>query len=126
MLAATTVTPCAVLIVEDNPDGRESLLEFLRLSGLSAEAAADGIEGVLMGLSLRPRVAILDIGLPGLNGFEVATALRRSLGRNVLLIAHSAYSSAEHHEKARQAGFDHYLVKPCDPGELLRLVRSVC
>ncbi|MGD9714112.1 MAG: response regulator [Thermomicrobiales bacterium] len=126
VLAATTAVPCAVLVVEDNPDSRESLLEFLRLSGLSANAAADGEEGVLLGLALRPRVAILDIGLPGIDGFEVATVLRRSLGGSVMLIAHTAFSGAEYRERANLVGFDHYLVKPCNPNELLAMLHTVC
>jgi DNA-binding response OmpR family regulator len=111
-----------VLLVEDNPDGRQSLLELLRLSGFRAEAAADGAEGVTLALALRPDVAVIDLGLPILDGFDVARELRRELGSGVLLIAHSAYSSEEFRQRAAEAGFDHFLAKPCELKELLRLL----
>ena len=114
----------AVLIVEDNPDGRESLLALLRLHGFRAEAAADGAEGVVRGLSLRPFAAIVDVGLPILDGFDVARELRRAFGGDVLLIAHTAYSSPEYRARATAAGFDHLLAKPCETDELVRLLRG--
>src|SRR5262249_18177761 len=78
-----------VLVVEDNADGRESLRQLLGLLGLAVEVAADGPEGVAKGLELRPRAAVIDIGLPGLDGLAVARELRRALGGDVLLIAHT-------------------------------------
>jgi CheY-like chemotaxis protein len=116
--------PRAVLIVEDNPDGRESLLALLALCGFRVEAAADGAEGVMKGLSLRPFAAVVDVGLPILDGFDVARELRRAFGGDVLLIAHTAYATADFRERAEEAGFDHMLAKPCETAELLRLLRG--
>jgi CheY-like chemotaxis protein len=115
--------PRAVLIVEDNPDGRESLLTLLRLHGFRAEGAADGAEGVMRGLSLCPFAAVVDVGLPFVDGFDVARELRRAFGRGVLLIAHTAYSGPDFRERAAEAGFDHLLPKPCEAEELVRLLR---
>jgi CheY-like chemotaxis protein len=116
--------PRAVLIVEDNPDGRESLLALLALYGFRVEAAADGAEGVTKGLSLRPFAAIVDVGLPILDGFDVARELRRAFCGDVLLIAHTAYATADFQERAKEAGFDHLLAKPCETAELVRLLRE--
>jgi CheY-like chemotaxis protein len=116
--------PRAVLIVEDNPDGRESLLTLLALYGFCVEAAADGAEGVTKGLALRPFAAVVDVGLPILDGFDVARELRRAFGGDVLLIAHTAYATADFRERAAEAGFDHLLAKPCETAELVRLLRG--
>ncbi len=112
-----------VLIIEDSPDGRETLKLLLNLYGCPVEVAADGVEGVQKALALRPLAAVVDIGLPGLNGYEVAGQLRRALGNNILLIAHTAYDRPEDRERARQAGFDMLLGKPADPEELVQLLR---
>jgi len=119
----TSLCNC-VLIVEDNAAGRESLRLVLELLGFRVEVAVDGIEGVHKGLALRPVSAVIDIGLPGLDGYEVARRLRLALGTGVQLIAHTAYDSADSRERARQAGFDVLLGKPADLNVLVRLLRK--
>jgi CheY-like chemotaxis protein len=114
-----------VLIVEDSRDGRETLQQLLSLSGLTVEVAEDGAEGVAKGTTLRPKAAVVDIGLPVIDGFGVCRELRRALGREVLLIAHTAYGTEECGREARNAGFDCFVRKPCDLSELTRLVRQV-
>src|SRR5262245_55991380 len=111
--------PRAVLIVEDNPDGREALLALLRPHGVRVGWAAAGPVGVRMGLPLRPYAAVVDLGLPLLDGFDVARELRRAFGGEVLLIAHTAYSSSDFRVRAAVAGFDYLLAKPCDVAELV-------
>jgi CheY-like chemotaxis protein len=111
-----------VLIVEDNDDGRETLLALLRGYGFRVEAAADGAEGVIKGLSLHPVAAVIDIGLPLLDGFDVARELRRLLGGNVLLIAHTAYATEDYRQRAAEAGFDYFLAKPLEVSELVSLL----
>jgi CheY-like chemotaxis protein len=108
-----------VLIVEDNADCRETQRILLELLGHHVEVAADGMEGVKKALAGRPEVALIDIGLPGLDGYEVATRLRRALGGRVFLIAQTAYGQHEDREHAFQVGFDVHLVKPVDLDELL-------
>ncbi|HEV2856593.1 MAG TPA: ATP-binding protein [Thermoanaerobaculia bacterium] len=112
-----------VLVVEDNHDGRESLRELLELWGHRVSEAATGSEGVEKAFSGRPDVALVDIGLPGLDGNEVARRIRSILGsREISLIAMTGYGQPEDRRRALQAGFDCYLVKPVDPAVLSQLL----
>jgi CheY-like chemotaxis protein len=81
-----------VLIVEDQPDSRDMLAELLKLWGFEVEAAGDGLQGVQKALSWRPNAAVVDIGLPLLDGYEVARQVRASLGENILLVALTGYN----------------------------------
>ena len=103
-----------ILVVEDNADAREMLRVALELDGHHVEVAADGLEGVETALRLHPDVALVDIGLPGLDGYEVARRVRESLGDDVRLIALTGYGQAEDRRRTREAGFDAHLVKPVD------------
>jgi CheY-like chemotaxis protein len=114
--------PRRVLVVEDHPDGRASLRLLLQAWGYEVEVAADGGEGVEKALSWRPDVAVVDIGLPVLSGFEVAQRTRAALGAGVRLVALTAYHDAE--GRARGAGFDDFLTKPADPDELAQALRG--
>jgi CheY-like chemotaxis protein len=111
-----------LLIVEDNADSRRSLQTLLELLGHRVEAAADGQEGVDMALAGRPDVAVVDIGLPRLDGYEVARRVRAALGAAVRLIALTAYTQPEYRRRAIEAGFDHYLTKPLELSELQALL----
>ncbi|MCE9565176.1 MAG: response regulator [Planctomycetes bacterium] len=111
-----------ILIVEDNEDGRESLAMLLELLGHRVDTAEDGPRGVEMALKVRPEVALIDIGLPGLNGYIVAEQLRAKLGNKVLLIALTGHSQPEDRRRAAEAGFDAHLTKPVEPGELQLLL----
>jgi CheY-like chemotaxis protein len=102
-----------VLIIEDNDDIRESLRLLLELCGHDAETAADGASGLQCLLAAPPDVALIDIGLPGLSGYEVARALRDRLPHEpVRLIAVTGYGQAVDRERALAAGFDGHLLKP--------------
>jgi CheY-like chemotaxis protein len=111
--------PLVVLIVEDNPDGRESLRLLLQMYGYHVEVAADGLEGVQKAQQMHPDVVVVDIGLPRLNGYEVARQLRETCGTDVRLIACTAYSDAETRRHAYEVGFDDLQVKPMDIDQLL-------
>ena len=112
-----------VLVVEDNPDGRESLRDLLEIWGHQVDLAENGPQGVEKALSTLPDVALVDIGLPGLDGNEVAQRIRAALdGDRMALIAMTGYGQPEDRRRAIQAGFDAYLVKPVDPGDLSRLL----
>ena len=114
-----------VLVVEDNPDGRESLRELLEIWGHHVSVAEDGPEGLEKAFSLRPDVALIDIGLPGLDGNEVARSIRSILGaRAISLIAMTGYGQPEDRRRALQSGFDFYLVKPVDPTLLAKLLEE--
>ncbi len=128
--ALTAVSPPAraypasrrVLIVEDNADGRESLCLLLQLLGHEVAVAADGAEGVRRALEFRPEVALVDLGLPVLNGFEVARRVRAALGGEVYLVAPTAYDGAEVVRRAAEAGFDLHVAKPAAPEVLMRVL----
>jgi two-component system, sensor histidine kinase len=112
-----------VLLVEDNPDGREMLRILLQAWGHRVEVAPDGLEGIRLALSWKPDAALLDIGLPGVDGYEVARQLRDTLGERIFLIALTAYGTAEDRRRAREAGFDVHMTKPADLTTLAALLR---
>jgi len=111
-----------VLVIEDNADARDMLSVSLELEGHRVEAAGDGLRGVEMAIAHRPDVVLVDIGLPGLDGYGVAARLRTALGRNVVLIALTGYGQPDDRERTRHAGFDAHVVKPVDPDTLARLL----
>jgi signal transduction histidine kinase len=125
--AAATQRPGgrSVLIVEDNPDGRETLRTMVEMWGHRVEVAADGQQGVEVALALRPEAALVDIGLPLLDGYEVARRVRAALGRDVFLIALTGYGQPHDHRRAFEAGFDAHFVKPAEPDDLRRLLQQV-
>jgi CheY-like chemotaxis protein len=114
-----------VLLVEDNEDTREVLRELLEMWGHRVEVAEDGFKGVKLFPALRPHVALVDLGLPGMDGFQVARRIRESEGgRDVFLVALTGYSG-EHRTQAVEAGFDLHMVKPVKPDELERLLERL-
>jgi diguanylate cyclase len=112
-----------VAIVEDETDVREALRKVLELAGHRVHTAGDGLSGLEQIRSRRPDVAILDIGLPGMSGYEIARRLREERAR-VFLIALSGYSSQEDRQRALSAGFDAHLAKPANMAELNGLIAS--
>jgi PAS domain S-box-containing protein len=112
-----------VVVVEDNPDAAEALLDLLRGWGHDARHASDGPAAIALTASFRPHVALIDVGLPGMNGYEVARAIRRGEGeQRPVIIGLSGYGQAEDKARGQEAGFDHHLVKPADPKSLIRLL----
>jgi CheY-like chemotaxis protein len=110
----------SVLLIEDNEDGREMMATMLAAHGFPVDQAADGLQGVAAALSGRPAAALVDIGLPGIDGYEVARRLRRDpITRNIRLIALTGYGLAEDQRRVLEAGFDLHLVKPVDMEQLL-------
>jgi signal transduction histidine kinase len=114
-------SPRRILIIEDNADAREALRLGLQVAGHEVHEASDGPEGIESAARVKPDVVLLDIGLPGLDGFQVAQRLRDTT-KTLRLIAISGYGQAADRDRATSAGFDHYLVKPIDPAELARLL----
>ncbi|MGH8635878.1 MAG: hybrid sensor histidine kinase/response regulator [Burkholderiales bacterium] len=111
-----------ILLVEDDPDSRESLKRVLELNGHSIEVAPDGVAGLAKAAQWHPDIAIVDIGLPQMNGYEVAKAIRRELGGKPTLVALTGYGLPEDEQRSRAAGFDQHLVKPVDFDRLLEIV----
>ena len=106
-----------LLLVEDNDGAREMLARFMGLEGINVNTAANGIEAVDQYNRLRPEMCVVDIGLPDLNGYEVARRIR-STDDTCILVALTGYGQEQDREKVEQAGFDLHVVKPIDP-ELL-------
>ena len=114
-----------VLIVEDNADARESLRLLLQLAGHEVETAEDGLSGLQKLTTLRPDVALIDLGLPGIDGYDLARRLRAlPEARAMRLIAISGYGQAEDRRRALDAGFDLHITKPVDPDRLQRLLAT--
>ena len=108
-----------VLVVDDNVDAAESTAAFLRLEGHEVKAVHDGLQALASLKVFDPHVVVLDIGLPGLDGYAVARQLRsRGDTSHVLLIALTGYGQKEDRSKAAEAGFDYHFVKPADPRDI--------
>lgn len=113
-----------VLVIEDSDDIRDLTTMLLSSYGHKVSEASDGTTGLQAALDQRPDVALVDIGLPGIDGFEVARQARAVLGDDIVLIAMSGYGQVEDARKAREAGFDLHLVKPVDAGRLRKLLAN--
>ena len=111
-----------LLLVEDNADNRNSLRELLEELGHVVAVARDGAEGVEAAIATVPEVALVDVGLPELDGYQVAQRVRAALGDRVRLIALTGYGQPDDVRRARAAGFDAHLVKPVDLNALERLL----
>jgi CheY-like chemotaxis protein len=111
-----------VLVADDNRDAADSLQRILALYGHEVRVAYDGATAVKLGEEFRPRVAILDIGMPGTNGYDVARALRSRQGERVMLVALTGWGQEADRRRATEAGFDHHLTKPVDPNSLNSLL----
>jgi signal transduction histidine kinase len=114
-----------ILLVEDNTDARETLRDLLELHGHEVHEAASGPDGVEMALRLRPDLSLIDIGLPELDGYEVARRIRASVeGHTLQLVALTGYGQPEDRRRAEEAGFDEHLAKPIAPDRLAALIAA--
>ena len=108
-----------ILIVDDNEDSANSLAVFLQLVGNETYTAFDGVEALEKAAALQPDVVLLDIGMPKLNGYEVARRIRaQPWGENLVLVAVTGWGQDEDRRRAHEAGFDCHMVKPIDPAFL--------
>jgi len=119
--------PLHVLVVEDNVDSADSLSLLLRLYGHDVQVARTGPAALDMASSSRPDVVLLDIGLPGMDGYQVAQRLReRPEFKDVVLCALTGYSPSQaDRQRQQETGFDHYYVKPIELTKLLELFKTV-
>ncbi len=112
-----------ILVVDDNRDAAESLQMLLQLAGHEVRVAYDGPQALDTFAAHRPDVVFLDIGLPRINGYEVARTIRaQAPGRATLLVALTGWGQEEDQHRAEQAGFDHHLVKPVEYEQLADLL----
>jgi signal transduction histidine kinase/CheY-like chemotaxis protein len=115
-----------VLVVDDNRDSAEALALLLRLSGHLVETAHDGVEGFEAAERFQPDVVLLDIGMPGLSGYEVCERIRaRAWGQPILVIAQTGWGQEQDRARTLEAGFDAHLTKPIDPDVVLQMLASL-
>jgi PAS domain S-box-containing protein len=122
---ARVLTPRQFLVVEDNADAAEMLRTALELQGHAVYTCGDGLTGVETARLKQPDVMLVDIGLPGLDGYEVARQVRAALGPTPILIAVTGFGQPEDRHRALAAGFDAHLVKPVEPTDLLKLIATL-
>jgi signal transduction histidine kinase/CheY-like chemotaxis protein len=115
-----------VLVVDDNVNAAQSLVLFLKMMGHDTALAHDGPSALEVARSYRPELVLLDIGLPGLNGYEVARRLRQQPGLcDAVLVAITGWGQDEDRRRGKEAGFDYHLTKPADPAALKGLLASL-
>jgi len=125
-VSATKQTSRRVLVADDNQDAADTLAMILELAGHEVRVAHDGRAALALAAEFRPEVALLDLGMPELSGYELATALRREAwGRDMQLIALTGWGQDGDRQRAEGAGFDLHLTKPVDPGVIEGLLRRI-
>jgi len=124
--ASTVPASRRLLVVDDNVDSAESMAELLSLVGHQVRTAHDGVSALEEAFAQRPEFILLDIGLPRMDGYEVARRIRQNEGtRGATLIAMTGYGQEEDHRKTQEAGFDYHLVKPVNLDEVDRILRTI-
>ncbi len=123
--AAAEAPACRILVVDDNRDAAESLALLLRLGGHEVRTAHDGPAALDAARGFRPGLVLLDLGLPGMDGLEVARRLREDYPRQeMVLVALTGYGTENDRRQTHEAGFDDHFVKPVEPESLLRLLNQ--
>lgn len=119
-------SPSRVLVVDDFPDTADSLAHFLQISGFDVRTAYDGASAVSEAAAFRPHAVLLDIGLPGVSGYEAAQRIRALPGGpDILLMALTGWGQDEDRRKIREAGFDHHLIKPVNPTTITSILANL-
>jgi signal transduction histidine kinase/transcriptional regulator with GAF, ATPase, and Fis domain/ActR/RegA family two-component response regulator len=126
LIKRAATTGYRILVVDDNRDAAVSLAMWLKLIGNETQIAHDGLAAVEAAAAFKPDVLLLDIGLPKINGYDVARKVReQSWGKKALLVALTGWGQDEDREKSREAGFNHHMVKPVDHDALTKLLAKV-
>ncbi|HET7696268.1 MAG TPA: ATP-binding protein [Vicinamibacterales bacterium] len=115
---------CRVLVAEDIPDAAEMLRLMIECMGHEVVVAADGVQAVELAARVRPQIAVLDIGMPRMDGYEAARRIRAALGREVVLVALTGWGQEQDQQRAYAAGFDYHVTKPAEPDALESLIAS--
>jgi two-component system CheB/CheR fusion protein len=114
-----------ILVVEDHEDSREMLRQLLLFEGYDVEVAADGRLGLDAALERPPVVALIDLGLPQLDGFQVARAIRERFGHNIWLVALTSRTAPADRRRSAEAGFDLHVAKPVAIDRLRGILRDI-
>jgi signal transduction histidine kinase/ActR/RegA family two-component response regulator len=122
---AGAAAPASVLVVDDNDDAADSLAALLELEGFSVATAYDGAGAVAAAVAGRPDVVVMDLGMPGMDGYQAARQIRAAPGgERILLIALTGWGQSDARRRTVAAGFDHHLIKPVDVEQILRLAEQ--
>ena len=113
-----------VLVAEDIPDAAEMLRMMIDAMGHDVRVAADGVQAVELATEFAPHIALLDVGMPRMDGYEAARQIRARLGSSVVLVAVTGWGQEEDQQRARSAGFDYHLTKPADPDVVEQLIAA--
>ena len=125
-VAPLTSSGMRILIADDNVDAASTLAILLELLGNKVKQVNDGAAAVEAAASFRPQVALIDIGMPKLNGYQVCQQIRQQEGgMAMVIIAVTVWGQPEDRRKSADAGFNHHLVKPVDPSELAQLLAKI-
>jgi CheY-like chemotaxis protein len=120
---AAALSGCRILVVDDNKDSADTLGMLLRLKGNDIRTAHDGLEAVEVAETFRPELVLLDIGLPKLNGYDVARRIRQQpYGRDIILVALTGWGQDEDRRRSHEAGFNFHIVKPVQLAALEKLL----
>jgi two-component system CheB/CheR fusion protein len=112
-----------ILLIDDNVDANESMAALLKLLDYDVRTAKDGESGLEVAVEFEPHLVLSDIGLPGMDGYQLAPALRKAAGsRKLILAATTGYGLASDRLRSQEAGFDYHLVKPLDADALLDFI----
>jgi len=126
IVEASEATPPLVLIVDDSPDARALFGEYLEYVGFRVETAADGVQAIASAHAEWPALIIMDLAMPEMDGWEAIRRLKTDpLTSEIPIVALSAYAFGEEPQRAREAGADLCLTKPCLPSQLARVVRAM-
>ncbi len=117
-------SPRRVLVVDDNADAVTTMAMLVESLGGTAETAYDGETAVALALEFRPDIVLLDIGMPGIDGYETCRRLRAAMGSEVVLVALTGWSQPQDRDDAMRAGFDEHLTKPVDLSVVEQLLRK--
>jgi CheY-like chemotaxis protein len=125
-MAASTGGGTKILVVDDNRDAADTLTMVLELAGHEVRTAYDGTDALRLAEVFLPRVMLLDIGMPLMDGYEAARQIRdRTWGKSMVLVALTGWGQEQDRRRTREAGFDHHLVKPVDPQAISALIEEV-
>jgi CheY-like chemotaxis protein len=126
VLAGPPVAARRILVADDNLDALETLAQLLQLGGHEIHKAVDGVEALETATRVRPDLVLLDIGMPGMDGYEVARRIRsQPWGRQPTLVALTGWGQENDRKRSREAGFDSHCIKPLDPQRLVNLLASL-
>lgn len=117
---------CRILVIDDNKDAADTLSIMLKMKGNDVQTSYNGYDGVATAESFLPDIVVLDIGMPGIDGFQTCNLIRETdWGKSMVIFALTGYGQPSDFRKSTAAGFDAHLIKPVDFGQLLSLIEGM-